>query len=125
MRRLAALAVVAVAALGAACGGTPNTPPPQVPDGIPTRGEAAIQDYGCGACHTIPGIREADGMVGPPLIEWSQRGLIAGNLQNNGSNLIRWIMNPQEVEPGTAMPDLGVTEEDARDIAAYLFTLGQ
>jgi cytochrome c1 len=61
--------------------------------------------------------------VGPPLENWSRRGFIAGELPNNGANLIRWIMDPQGVEPGTAMPELGVSEEQARDIAAYLFTL--
>jgi cytochrome c1 len=64
-------------------------------------------------------------MVGPPLNDWSERGYIAGELPNNAENLIRWIMDPQGVEPGTDMPNLGVTEEQARDIAAYLFTLGR
>jgi cytochrome c len=83
----------------------------------------AIEQYGCGSCHVIPGVRGADGTVGPPLTDFSHRGYIAGELPNNGDNLIRWIMDPQEVEPGTAMPDLDIGEATARDIAAYLFTL--
>jgi cytochrome c1 len=73
----------------------------------------------------IPGISGASGTVGPPLTDFSHRGYIAGELPNNGPNLIRWIMDPQAVEPGTAMPDLGIGQSEARDIAAYLFTLGR
>jgi len=79
--------------------------------------------YGCGACHVIPGVTGATGMVGPPLDGWSRRVYIAGNLANTPENLVRWIRYPQAVEPGTAMPDLGVNEADARDIAAYLYSL--
>jgi cytochrome c len=121
---LGAGVAVAAALVAAACGSTPTrTPPPQVPDGDPRRGAEAIERFGCGSCHVIPGIREADGTVGPPLTDFARRGFIAGQLPNNGENLVRWIMDPQAVEPGTAMPDLRVSEADARDIAAYLFTL--
>jgi cytochrome c1 len=68
----------------------------------------------------VPG---ADAEVGPPLTGFGRRGYIAGELPNNPENLQRWIRSPQSVEPGTVMPDLGVTESDARDIAAFL--LGQ
>jgi cytochrome c2 len=106
------------------CVRTPTRePPPQVPGGDPGRGAELISSYGCGSCHVIPGIRDADGTVGPPLTDFSDRGYIAGELPNNGDNLIRWIMDPRDVEPGTAMPDLGLTESQARDVAAYLFTL--
>jgi len=109
-----------------ACASTPTRqPPPQVPGGDPQRGAVAIERLGCGACHVIPGISGADGTVGPPLTDFSHRGYIAGELPNNGPNLIRWLMDPRAVEPGTAMPDLGIGEAEARDIAAYLFTLGR
>jgi cytochrome c len=101
----------------------PSTPPPQVPGGSPRLGAVDIQRFGCGACHVIPGIRGASGKVGPPLTDFAERGYIAGQLPNNGPNLIRWIMDPKDVEPGTDMPDLGVSERQAQDIAAYLFTL--
>lgn len=87
------------------------------------RGEDAIGRIGCGACHTIPGIREARGTVGPPLTGWARRSYIAGTLPNAPDNLIKWITEPHSVEPGTAMPHLGVTDQQARDIAAYLYTL--
>ena len=106
-----------------ACGGIPSTPPPQVPGGSPRLGAQDIRHFGCGACHVIPGIRGAGGKVGPPLTDFAERGYIAGELPNNGANLIRWIMDPKGVEPGTDMPNLGVSDRQAQDIAAYMFTL--
>jgi cytochrome c len=94
-----------------------------VAGGDADRGKAAIEMYGCGSCHTIPGIRDATGMVGPPLTMWSRRTYIAGEAPNTPEFLIRWIQVPQAIEPGTAMPNLGVTEGRARDIAAYLYTI--
>jgi len=89
----------------------------------PAQGMEAIATYGCGTCHTIPGIYGADGVVGPPLTNFAQRLYIAGKLQNTLSNLVQWIRYPQELDPGVDMPDMGVTEAAARDIAAYLYTL--
>ena len=91
--------------------------------GDPYRGAQAIQRNGCHSCHRIPGIRGTTSYVGPPLSAWSERQYIAGNLQNSPDNLIAWIMNPQAIEPGTAMPNMGIDEQEARDIAAYLYTL--
>ena len=106
-----------------ACQTTDRQPRQDVQGGDAERGRRAIASYGCGSCHIIPGVREARGTVGPPLNGWANRHYIAGNLPNNPEDLMRWVMNPQEVEPGTAMPDMGVTDQDARDIAAYLYTL--
>lgn len=86
-------------------------------------GRAELVRYGCGSCHTIPGIRGADAMVGPPLTAWGRRVFISGRLPNNRENLVHWIMEPQAVEPGTAMPNLGVSEREARAMAAYLEAL--
>ncbi|MFY1671465.1 c-type cytochrome [Plantactinospora sp. WMMB334] len=116
-------AVLAAVATLAACARVPPPPPPELREGYPDRGARLIQEYGCGSCHVVPGVRRADGLVGPPLTRFGARSYIAGALPNNAENLQRWIQDPQSVEPGTAMPDLGVTETDARDIAAYLFTL--
>lgn len=91
--------------------------------GNAARGKALIQTYGCGSCHTIPGIYTARGMVGPPLMFFSRRTMIAGELPNSPDNLIHWIRNPRAVEPGTAMPNLGLTDYEARDVASYLYTL--
>lgn len=89
------------------------------------RGRDALRAYGCIACHRVPGVPSTggDAWVGPPLDSWSQRVYIAGSLTNDPDNLIQWIQYPDAIEPGTAMPTLAVSDEDARDIAAYLFSL--
>ena len=87
------------------------------------RGRLALTQYACSACHTIPGITGSSPQVGPPLTGLARRSLIAGKLANTPDNLVRWLRHPQAVKPLTAMPDLGVTEEHARDMAAYLATL--
>lgn len=87
------------------------------------RGRELIQGYGCGACHMIPGIREANGLVGPPLWYLNRRTIIAGELPNSPANLALWIEHPRSVNPKTAMPDLGLDEQQARDIVAYLYSL--
>lgn len=94
-----------------------------VEGGDPARGAQSIQRQGCHSCHRIPGIPGANSYVGPPLIAWSERRYIAGSLENTPDNLIAWIMHPQAIEPGTAMPNMGIEEQEARDIAAYLYTL--
>jgi cytochrome c len=91
--------------------------------GNPVRGRHVIEKYGCGACHRIPGIRNAVGLVGPPLTFFAERTIIAGELPNTTQNLIRWVRFPTSVEPKTAMPTLGLSEQEARDVAAYLYTL--
>jgi len=85
------------------------------------RGPELIRHYGCGACHVVPGVREARGRVGPELTHLRAQAFIAGRLPNTPPNLALWIRAPRHVDPGSAMPDLGVTEQDARDIAAYLY----
>ena len=89
----------------------------------PTAGKQQIVRYGCGACHEIPGIKQATGLVAPPLIHFGRRGTIAGRLANTPDNLITWVHDPHSVEAGTDMPNLGVTTEEARNIAAYLESL--
>ncbi|WP_433280092.1 c-type cytochrome [Micromonospora sp. CA-244673] len=116
---LAALPVVAVSG----CASTSPPPPPESHAGRPDRGAKLIARYGCGSCHTVPGVDRAGGLVGPPLTRFGARSYIAGELPNNADNLRRWITDPQAVEPGTAMPNLGVSAIDAQDIAAYLYTL--
>lgn len=86
-------------------------------------GQEAIGRYNCGACHQIPGIASAIGRVGPPLNGIAVRAEIAGVLANDPANMIRWLRAPQHVVPGNGMPDQGVSDRDARDIAAYLYTL--
>lgn len=90
--------------------------------GDPRRGEAMFIQYGCGSCHALNSVRDATGMVGPPLDGIALREIIGGHLANNPDNMERWIRDPQHVSPGTAMPDLKVGETDARDITAFLYT---
>lgn len=89
----------------------------------PDRGARAMIQYGCGACHTIPGVTGARGSVGPHLGGFADRAYVAGVLPNEPGGLVRWLVNPVAHSPMTAMPDLGVTEPEARDMAAYLYTL--
>ena len=94
-----------------------------VPGGDIKRGRQDVVAFGCGACHTIDGVRGARGTVGPPLTGIGARSMIAGQLPNTPDNLVRWLLNPPGVEPGTAMPALVRDSQTARDIAAYLYTL--
>lgn len=95
----------------------------RVAGGDPARGREAISRYGCSTCHTVPGVSGANGLVGPPLTQVASRVYLAGRLQNTPGNMIQWIRNPQGVDEKTAMPNLGVTDSDARDITSYLYTL--
>jgi cytochrome c2 len=122
---LAAIAAAAVVALAAACrdeGGAAEAAA-QIAGGDAARGRVAIRAYGCGTCHTIPGVRGADGLVGPPLAGVAARVYLGGVLPNSPDNMVRWIRSPHAVDSLTAMPDLGVSASDARDIATYLYTL--
>jgi cytochrome c len=110
--------------MAAACTGRSGREPiVPVEGGDVARGRDALVRYGCTSCHTIPGIRGADAVVGPPLDDWADRWYIAGLLVNDPDNLIHFIQAPQSVLRGGAMPDMGVTTSDARDMAAYLYTL--
>ena len=88
--------------------------------GDPAHGREIIIEVGCGACHLIPDIPAARGQIGPPLTDVRSRTMIAGYLPNSMNNLVRWIEAPTEVVPGTGMPDLQLSADQARDVAAYL-----
>lgn len=107
---------------GPACGAAPAAVPVRV-GGDADRGKRALHQYACSACHTIPGVTGSSPHVGPPLAGIASRSLIAGKLANTPDNIVRWLRHTKEVDPLTAMPEMGVTEQDARDIAAYLATL--
>jgi cytochrome c1 len=91
--------------------------------GDPKRGMDLIKQYGCGGCHLIPGVVDATGNVGPPLLHVGTRTYIAGFFSNSPENMALWIQDPQRALPGNAMPRMGVTPQDARDITAFLYTL--
>lgn len=86
------------------------------------RGHDLFISKGCGGCHTVAGVPQANGLVGPPLDGVAERAVIGGMLANSPSNLTRWISAPQSVVPGNAMPDIPMTAQAARDIAAFLYT---
>jgi len=121
-----AVSALLVVMAASACRG--NNPEEDVAYTIETGGNAAsgravIENRNCGSCHTIPGVRSARGLVAPPLFWFSRRTFIAGEVPNTPANLIQWVREPQAIEPRTAMPALGLSEQEARDVAAYLYTL--
>ncbi len=77
----------------------------------------------CATCHIVPGVSSAVGRVGPPLAGIAAQQIIAGRYANDRATLIRWIMHPQAMQPGSAMPEMGITESQAALIATYLETL--
>ena len=120
--------LIATAAAGLAClagctGGRTVFAYTTATGGNARHGKELMIQYDCGSCHSVPGIRGAEGLVGPPLILMGRRTYIAGELPNTPENLVKWIRDPKSVEPGTAMPSLGLSDREARDIAAYLYTL--
>ena len=126
--RFSWLAVMLIVALplAAACNGAHDAEAREaaaMTGGDPARGPTIMRKYGCQSCHTIPGVVGADGLVGPPLAGIASRSYIAGVLPNAHDNMLRWIRDPKAVDPLTAMPNTGVTPSDARNIAAYLYTL--
>ena len=114
MRPLLALALLP---LLAGCSGS------SPPSGDVAAGAALIDKLGCGSCHSIPGIVDAAGLVGPPLEHIASRQFIAGLLRNTPDNMAQWLRFPQKIVPGNAMPDLAIDESDARQLTAYLETL--
>jgi cytochrome c1 len=117
--------VALILALGAGgCGsGVSNGEGGVVAGGDPQRGADVIRARECGTCHVIPGIRGAEGHVAAPLTQMGRRTFIAGILTNEPDAMVKWILDPQALDPQTAMPDLGLSEQQARDAAAYLYTL--
>ncbi len=117
--------LLALASAGAACNnGHPDLAAAiNSAGGDPSRGHAVIQQYGCGACHEIPGVAGAHGLVGPPLLWFARRSYVAGELPNTADNLALWIRTPERIHPRTAMPAVGLDEQQTRDVVAYLYTL--
>jgi mono/diheme cytochrome c family protein len=99
--------------------------PGDEPGGDPRAGLHAIYQYLCVTCHAIPGTVEGEPNVGPPLGSVASRRYLGGVLLNNRENMVRWLMNPQAIDPRSGMPNLHVKEQDARDIAAYLYSFSK
>lgn len=120
MKRLRCLLVAAPMLLLPAC--SRETPRPTVlrSGDASERGREAAERLGCGSCHTIPWVQGAEALVGPPLDRFGSRSYVAGVLPNTRENLVRWIKDPPGVDKLTAMPNLRVNEQDARDLAEFL-----
>jgi cytochrome c2 len=114
---------------------TPSAPPPVAatepdirPAAAPSLGDVAagrhaVKQYLCATCHEIPGITSATRHVGPPLNGIAKRRYIGGVIRNTPENMVRWLQDPKQFDPLSAMPALGVSDQDARDMAAFLYTL--
>jgi cytochrome c2 len=114
--RLAALILLA------ALSGCESQAPPAL-GGNPDNGRLLLRQFACGSCHSIPGVANAGGKVGPPLEGIAKRVYLAGVLPNTPQNMAAFIREPAAFAPRTAMPDMNVTQEHARDMVAYLYTL--
>jgi cytochrome c2 len=119
LRRLSLVGSLALLA----CGQDPQRLAEQISGGSVARGRAAFDRYGCGTCHELQGKANAQGHVGPALHDFALQQALPGGLPNTPDALVRWLREPRTVEPRTTMPNLGVTERDARDLAAFLYTI--
>ena len=122
VQRYAAIIVILVTFSLSGCGRHSAAPSWAMRGAHADRAPMLMKKYGCTTCHTVAGVAAARGLVGPPLVQFGQRAYIAGVLSNNPDNLVKWLRFPQSVIPGNAMPDTGLTDQEARDIAAYLYS---
>lgn len=123
MSPVTGLFIAALLAMAAAACEEAKAAGPESFSGDARRGSDLVKQYQCGTCHDIPGVAGADGNVGPPLHRIGTRTYIAGYIQNSPDNMADWIEDPQRALPGNAMPRMGIPQKDARDIAAFLYTL--
>lgn len=91
--------------------------------GNPARGRTIAREVGCVACHVMPGVPGPETRVGPPLEKFGQSSFVAGAAENTPENVIQFLRDPRSVAPQSAMPNLRLTETQARDLAAYLYSL--
>lgn len=117
LRRTASVGLLPIVAAG--CG----DPAMQPLSADAANGRLLLRQFGCGECHTIPGVANARGNVGPPLTRIARRSYLAGRVPNRPETMVLWIRDPQRFDPMTRMPNLQVSEPHARDMVAYLFTL--
>lgn len=115
------LAPALCAALLAAC--ADGGPVHEVAGGDAVQGASLLAQYQCGSCHRIPGVPAARSLAGPALDAFGRRSYIGGQFPNTPDTLVRWIVDPPAMKPATLMPAMGVSQDDARHMAAYLYTL--
>lgn len=105
-----------------ACDGPPDRTP-SVGDADPGRGRRLVMDKGCVACHAFPDVKWPRGGLGPSLENFGRQGLIAGRLPNQPGVLMQFVRNAPAFVPGTAMPPVAMSDQEARDVTAYLLQL--
>jgi len=113
--------VLVCAVLASGC--TKEAPTSRVAGGDPERGRLLVQQYQCAACHFIPEVQGPNGDAGPSLQAMGRMSYIAGSIPNQPENMIRFLQNPPAVKPGTLMPALGISNEEARHMAAFMYSL--
>lgn len=116
-------AILPLCALAAAAFLTMTAPRSEGAAADADRGRDLLAQYQCGACHEIPGVRNARGRVGPTLAAFSSRAYIAGEVPVSAATLAAWLVDPRSLVPETPMPAMGVSRKDAAAMAAYLLTL--
>jgi len=114
-------ALLVLAALASGC--AKEEPVSRVAGGDPERGRLLVQQYQCAACHFIPEVQGPNGDAGPSLESMGRLSYIAGSIPNQPENMIRFLQNPPAVKPGTLMPALGITDDEARHMAAFMYSL--
>lgn len=118
---LSTVALLVCAALASGC--AKEEPASRVAGGDPERGRLLVQQYQCAACHFIPEVQGPNGDAGPSLESMGRLSYIAGSIPNQPENMIRFLQNPPAVKPGTLMPALGITDDEARHMAAFMYSL--
>ena len=99
-----------------------QTAPPPEPDGPAGEGKAIYARSACVGCHTVRGV--SAGRLGPDLTHFASRALFgAGMWPTTADNVVAWLKDPPALKPGSRMPNLHLTDAEARALAAYLTSL--
>jgi len=116
-----AIALVSACAALAGCGDDDFRTP--FAGGDRAIGKQLVTQYQCGTCHRIKDVPGAAGEAGPDLEKFGRKSYIAGGIPNQPDRLVAWLLDPPALKPGTPMPAMGLTEQEARHMAAYLYSL--
>jgi mono/diheme cytochrome c family protein len=123
MKRLLFLILFAIACNRTETPRQPTAAAPAAPDPRVESGRAFVAQYGCTACHIVPGV-EGGGALGPSLAGIGSRPTISyGAVQNTPANLAQYVQDPATLNPQASMPPINITDADAEAIAAFLMTL--
>jgi cytochrome c oxidase subunit 2 len=99
-----------------------QAPPVEPTDPLAQQGRTIFTQSTCVGCHSITGL--SAGHIGPDLTHFASRKKFAGSLmESTPENLAKWIENPEHMKPGALMPNLGMTGDQSKALAAYLLSL--